>query len=565
MNINKYKFLLFSVYVGLFATTLSSCSESEKVQTGSLSIDPSFTTRGVETEVKSALIEIPVQCDGKWLAVVEDSCSWLSILHEGKHVHKGNGKIILKVDENRTQVGRKNTVTILDFNENAVEIPVYQTNTYYGEPLSNGTASWFTNNGIGCGANYKYFMQPDENRGGSGKTDFDPTKVPNGNAIFNVATLETKQTTGSVNDDFYVNAKIPLAQLDDKMLVNSITKSQHLDASIEMGCSFGFIEFEARGNYVSDLNNTSEQVNYSICREAPVLNSTLQVANIASYAAQSLNASLTDESLNDQEDDILEKYQNASKIRKRQYEKALKELRKPDFGGVFTKAFTDAYWDLYYAWYYQEELGASTSDSKIKAALGVLDNTWGPYFISGGQFGGSLNLYATVDKKNLDENTTFNAEVTGNISDAFNLSGAVAFTSAGKQLYEKSIVKMLIYGGDAANALNGISDFLEGSDMTSTIELQEILRVWSDSFADFTTQPDGSVEPTEAAPISFTITPIWTLFNEGELQNIVKDYFMEKYKDKGIENWDNIVKGESLGDVEDFLRKLAKKDSTTQD
>lgn len=561
MNRKVINKMLFLAMLGTASLSFSSCSESEDVVAGTLLVDPSYMSKGIETEVESAVIEVPVTCNGKWVAVV-DSCDWLAILDDNHAIHQGNGVIKLKVDENRTQVGRKSTLSILDFNQNEIEIPVYQTNTYKGQPASNGAGDWFSKVGVGCGANYKYFMQPDANRGLNGKT-FDPLQIMNNNNIFNFGVLETKQKTGSSKDSLYIVSRIPMAELKSKLDVNSIGKDETLDATIQMGCSFGFIEFEAKGHYVSSLTDTSATVNYTVCREAPVLNSRLQVSTIAAKADEVLQQHIKNDVDDDELDELLAQLDEAKReSKKKKLRRAISELYKTDFGGYFSAGFAQAYWTLYSTYLHAEDWYPNADDRKraLNDCLGVLDSNWGPYFISGGQFGGSLNMLASVQKKDLDEDTKFDADITANIADGFQLSGDVAFSAAGKQLYKHSDVVMYVYGGNAAVTLSGVTDFLD-SDMTNTKELQSILNEWANSFAKFDGDGDSAV-PTNAAPISFNLTPIWTVFQNQELQAIVKDYFMEKYKDKGIETWDNVVKG-NISSLGDLLASLAGQNKTT--
>lgn len=560
MNMTRTRNLFFAAMLGVLSLGFSSCSDSENtVATGTLTVDPSYTTKGIETDVESAIIEVPVNCNGKWFAEVDDN-NWLSVLDEGKTIHNGNGTIKLKFDENRTGAGRKTSVYIVDFNQNGIEIPVYQSNLYRGEVPSNGAANWFTNNSVGCGANYTYMLSPKDR---SGK-EFDPLRVSMGNNIFNMANLEALNTNGSVKGQLYNMSRIPVSELNDKQLINSISKTQGLDVSLEMSVSFGFIEFQGSGKYVSSLTDNSDHVNYSICREAPVLNTNLQVANLASVINTEAANFAEDEEAAMALDGLYEKLLSIPTtkafLRKATYNK-MKNKKKPTLR-LFSEGFKDLYWNLYYFYNYGKDILYPNDEVKQKAELNKIldafDNLYGPYFISGGQFGGSLNLYATVDKKDLDEKTKFDASITANISQLFELSGKVDFTSSGKQLYKKSKVVMKVYGGNAAETTASVTDFLAG-DMTNTSILTGILKKWTDSFAEFDKDEDGTVVPKKAAPIVFYVTPIWTLFADVQLQSVVKNYFMKKYEDQGIADWNRIIENPNPSiDVEDLLKKVSK-------
>jgi hypothetical protein len=48
---------------------------------------------------------------------------------------------------------------------------------------------------------------------------------------------------------------------------------------------------------------------------------------------------------------------------------------------------------------------------------------------------------------------------------------------------------------------------------------------------------------SEAAPISYTITPIWTLFRDPDVQEYVQNYFLKKYASRGINAYFGIMNG----------------------
>lgn len=537
------------------ALGFTACSDNDDVANPSApSTVPTSSLTSIESEVKSAVIEVPINCSGEWVADV-DSCDWLEIIDEASPLHKGNGVIKLKVDENRTGVGRKNKLMVVDLNDNMLEIPVYQSNLYNGEAPSNGAATWFTKNKVGCCADYNYFMAPKKNRSGS----FDPSLVSMNNNIFNMANVERWQKMNEQTGDYlYIMNRIPVVHLKDKELTNSISRSDSLHVSIEMDCSFGFIEFRGKGEYTSSMDNNSEQVNYSICRQSPVLNANFDVQNITSTIDEKVYNYFKDKNLVKTLDSLATEARSLpEKSAARKFLlTAISREKKPDFGGLFSKGFSDAYWNLYSFYLTKDSLygnDEAKKEAEMKKRLNALDSKYGPFFISGGQFGGSLNLYATVDKKELNEDAQFKAEISANISSVFNLEGEARFTSDGQRVYKNSEIDLQMYGGDASKTANKIVGLLNGPDMTRTDSLSMILNEWVDSFDKF---DEKANEPTAAAPILFYITPIWTLFSyDVDLQEIVQNYFMEKYADKGIDTWVRILDGEEP-QAEEMLKKL---------
>lgn len=564
MNMMRTKQFLLAAVMGLSALGFTACSDSDVAAPGVLTVDQTYVTQGVETGVESAIIEVPVTCNGRWIAVV-DSCNWLAVMNEGKIIYDGNDVVKLKVDENRTGVGRKNVLSLvmLGDNDDIIKIPVYQNNLYRGEVPTNGdVATWFRNNKVGCGVNYAYLMEPSVSRSG----DFDPVTFGTYN-IFNMTTLENQQKTSDAS--YYTMARHEVTKLNEKALVNSISKSQDLNVSLEMGCSFGFIEFQAKGKYESYLTDNSDHVNYSVCRDCPVLDVTLEVPNIRTDAAANATKYIRASEKTDEIKDLWKDYNSTrSESKKAMIFNDISESSEPDLGNFFTTGFKRHYWKLFSFNYYKDDMYPNEADStKMKKYFNQLmtrlDDDYGPFFISGGQFGGSLNLFAVVDRKNLNDSTIFGADVTANISSIFELSGHADFNSKGQQLYKNSDITMQVYGGNAAETANSVVDLLGGKDLSRTDSLAAILNKWAASFAQF--DADG-VTPLRAAPIMYTVTPIWSLFDDAALSSMIREWFMEAYKDRGIKTWMKIIDSTKQPQALQLLQVLAgRKDEYTEE
>lgn len=564
MNMMRTKQFLLAAVMGLTALGFTACSDSDVAAPGVLTVDQTYVTKGIETDVESAIIEVPVTSNGRWIAVV-DSCNWLAVMNEGRIIHEGNDVLKLKVDENRTGVGRKNVLSLvmLGDNDDIIKIPVYQNNLYRGEVPTNGaTATWFSNNKVGCGVDYAYLMEPSVSRSG----DFNPITFGTYN-IFNMTTLENQQ---KVNDaSYYTMARHEVTKLNEKALVNSISKSQDLNVSLEMGCSFGFIEFQAKGSYEGYLTDNSDHVNYSICRDSPVLDVTLQVPNIRTAAASNATKKIRTSEKNPEIKELWEDYNSTrSESKKKIIFENISDASEPDLGNFFDEGFKSLYWKLFSFNYYKDDMYPNEADStKMKKhfnqLMKQLDDDFGPFFISGGQFGGSLNLYAVVDRKNLNDSTIFGADITANISSIFELNGHATFNSKGQQLYKNSDITMQVYGGNAAETANSVVSLLGGEDLSRTDLLATILNKWVASFAQF--DEDG-VTPLRAAPIMYTITPIWSLFNNADLSSMMREWFMEEYKNRGIRTWMKIIDSSKQPQALQLLQVLAgKKDEYSEE
>ncbi len=559
MKVKNTKVLALTAMAGLMGV-FASCSDSVPVASTTPTVDNSYVTKGIETEVQGTVVEIPVTCDGKWFAVADSS--WINFIEEpGQTFHNGTGKLTVSIEPNHDRTNsRRDTIFITQLNGGEVKIPVYQSTTYYGEAPSNGdVADFFDNNGIGCPVDYTYMMQPDT-ANASGSKKFSPTKMFKRAPIFNMATIESLKKTGGSNENLYQTSALNFSSLNDMSLVNSIAKVQAIDVKVKMAASFGFLEFEAEGKYSGGVQDTSTYVNYSFCRQAPCLTSNLNSTTIAERADDELSEYL------DKYWDDYAQYQKlyADAVAKndkqliKKYTQKLKRLKKCDFGNLFSSAFASDYWSLYeFLNYTGDELYPDETEREeaYNKLLRKLDSDFGPYFISGGDFGGAFNLYAKVDKKVLTEDVKFSATITAQISEAFNFSGDVEYESTGIQLYKNSRVKMSAYGGDAPKVLIGVQDFFNGP-MTNVAELQSVLTEWVNSFSTVSKMSDGALVPTKASPISFTLTPIWTLMGDADVRDSVQAYFKKAYKDKGIDIWSNVLESSTSIEVDDILNKL---------
>ena len=105
----------------------------------------------------------------------------------------------------------------------------------------------------------------------------------------------------------------------------------------------------------------------------------------------------------------------------------------------------------------------------------------------------------------------------------------------------------LVLRMDFFSIQNELSTFFGSHDLTNHDKLQSILAGWVESLQG---RGEDNV-PSQAAPIRYNFTPIWTLFSDASVSNYAKEYFLKKYKDMGIDTYlgmmnGNQFKGEDL-------------------
>jgi hypothetical protein len=71
------------------------------------------------------------------------------------------------------------------------------------------------------------------------------------------------------------------------------------------------------------------------------------------------------------------------------------------------------------------------------------------------------------------------------------------------------------------------------------------------------TAGEDKLDQSKAEPMSFRITPIWTLFNETDIQQYAQEYFMKKYESRGIKEYFGVANGEPNPGAEKLIRELA--------
>ena len=130
--------------------------------------------------------------------------------------------------------------------------------------------------------------------------------------------------------------------------------------------------------------------------------------------------------------------------------------------------------------------------------LNAIDDDYGPFFISGGDFGGNLNLHARVDTMYLEGNSQLSAELSADLSGMFQVGGSVNFTQEGAQLFRNSDITIGIYGGSAAVTQNELATFFGSTGMTDREVFQGILNRWAESLKGC----DEDEIPSQASPSS---------------------------------------------------------------
>lgn len=554
--------LLLCVGVGTYFTACSdgvyTDSNDENNTANYVTVDEDILSRGISTGMESDVIEIPVKATGQWAATIDDACDWAS-LQDNEIFYNGDKTLKVAIDENRTEIDRKSKLYIVKPDRSILTIDITQTYTYKGEAPTNGSGLHFAKNGVGCGVDYEYVLSLDGNKKDA---DFDPTKVKKPNNLFNFKKIMEHQAQGKLNEEAYTEARLPIADLKETKIDSSLCQSKSVSISLDLSCSFGFIEFNAKGEYLGKKQENRAFIDYTIMRNAPTYNVTVSPAEISTFAEDSKDLELlTDKKIKEKLKSIDEyeadcKKENAEKTGSEELTDEQKvtiasmrmNAKRPSYGGVFSTGFAKRYYQLSY----YVSMGEY---DKAKLEMNAIDNSWGPFFITGGNFGGSLNLHAKVDTIALMGKDSITGAVSANINSIFELEGSATISSEGAIIFRNSHITLQIYGGNAGTTQNALIDYFS-KDITNQGKLQTYLRDWMNSL-----EGNGEGEEqriSQAAPISFIITPIWQLFDDSEVQEFAENYFREKYKDQHFDEYLKMINGDPSVSVSNLLNRNGK-------
>ena len=558
MRMKKYfNYLLMAGMVCGLSMGMVACSDDDDdnndvVQPITMSVDQNVITRGITVDVHSSIVEIPVKCSGSWQAWLPSDVEWVDL--EGESVFfEGNQVLRLHFDENRDKVDRSTTLRIITDDGEEVKIKVTQTQLWNGQTPDNGSnAQWFGDNGIGRGFNYEYMFEgdPDSNH----RVKFDPQRMTMLNPIFNWANIvELQKKTGTdgkkiLSADAYVENTPEAIDFSDIMRDSLVHGKDSIGVTFDLEISFGFVEFEGHGEYKAKENKDAVKLNYLISRSATVYEVFTSPSELA-MAANDLGgeSELTDEELEAQEAKILKKEANYKKQNQMKYkrkkeatpeqldpdylepwqEEAINaeydKLGTPTYAGIFSKSFGRLYFKL-------NRAVESGNDEALANLLEKLDSDYGPLFVGRGWFGGSLNMRVLVDKDSIDTDGQFSGTLAGGVNNIFHIEGTVTYMEEATRYVRNSDAYISVYGGNASETANKLMAHFSSDAPTDRQHLLEILEKWGDSLKE-TIDDNGKNVPSKAVMESMQLIGIWTLFDNEDTANAVRDYMFQKHPD----------------------------------
>ncbi len=579
-----FNYALAAALVGGLSLSVTSCKSDEDVVVerftpSTVTIDNDLIAHGVVTDMENTVVEVPVKCDGDWVAILsiddaedDDKNLWVKI-QDWKGFYNGNQTLRLQFDDNITGVDRATTLTIANSNGDIQTVPVRQNFTWKGQAPTNSSAQAFQNKGIGYGIDYGYLLDmksvkfrnsTGDAAASQGNTDADskeynPLKVKKMDNIYHLTAIDQLCREGKMgaDKDAYVEEPIEIANLDAEMLDSAMIKQHDLSIGLHLGASIGPIEFGITGKYVDKRREDKGYIDYVITRTSPVWDVSTSPAAIAQYAGENSDVDFK------QSEKFIKKVQNmrtqyikqnmlltdkskldADSLTKTQ-KKVIdglysKQLMNFSYGGVYSSYFENCMSKLYNHIVLRLEAGMKIASDKADRVCQDLDDHFGPFIIAGGQFGGSMVITMKVDTTRLEGHT----ELSGKAELELNLgvgsgegSADATWIADGWNRLRSYTPSIHIYGGSARETEAELIGILFSENPDSHEQWVSMLTNWMQSMVQ--SADDGNM--SQAAPISFTAVPIWHYFPDTEVSNYVRSYFMNKYKTRGIQSYMDII------------------------
>ncbi len=523
----QLSYLLLAGLTGCLSLTFAACSDDDNENDAAIQVDKELLEHGIEVDANMQTAEVTVNKDGIWGALIDEGENTWVDFEESHLIYKGSQKLKLTFQSNPEGADRTAKLQLFGIDDNdpvIINIRQHGKGDNAGNPSS---AVTFQSQGLGHGVVVNYFLDTDavKQNQKSQPESFSIMKAKGNNSIYNMEKIQELVNTNKLNKVAYEETSNSVYELTAALVDSTVAQSKRFTATVNMSASFGFIEFEAGVTYQAHKSQSSGHVDYSILRYAPLYEVNVSPAEIATYAMdESFEAMIGYE---DEYEAITEqveaKYGSWEALKKKSkitYNGWMKKLNKyrPDFGGVFSTGFSADIWEYYKA--IMEE-----NYDKAEAALENIDESYSPFVITGGTWGGSMNVLCRIDTMSMVGKDSLWAKLSLDVSGIGSVGGEVKLSSEGMDLFRNADLRISIYGGDPAIG-DGITSWLLSPSVTNYSVMQGLLKEWIETMKS-PADPDSD-DKSAAAPIEYAFTPVWMLIDP-EYRQFARDWFYEHY------------------------------------
>ena len=534
--------LMALLMVGLGMNFTSCKDDDASEQSSTLSLDEKTTRFGVETDMESAVVPLAVKCKGEWSAAIAKDAAWVTIA--GNEVfHKGDKTLELLFDENRTGMDRTANLYLTDDADEVHVVTLRQTALFKGEVPDNSNIMTFGAKGLGCGVNINQVFPNVHNTGS--KVEYNPISIPKLSSVYNLAKINALMAKGSfVGEQPYVEDISERAQATIVKWDSLVSKDRTLDATLNLEISFGFFNMEVGGHYVASDSILGVGLDYAICRDLALYNAYVSPTVVRNYAVEQdaldqLN--MDDDWIDEQYDRIDEKI---AAYEKRNARKGITGLtpdqqatidalydavEKHTYGGVFSGAFAKLYQRLLSA-------HRNNKTTQVNDILEQIDAEYGPFIIGRTVLGGSLNINCWLSNTYLSTHGVLEVKAALEGDGIGSINGELHWSQNGVDYVRNSRRTYDIYGGRASDLMNAIEAVMESENPRDSEMLNDAMNDWVMSL--YGVEGD---ETSNSALIAISLTGIWTLFDDPDVQNVVKQFFLQKYKDYDLQRYVDLM------------------------
>ena len=546
MNMKKYfNIVLAAVIVTGLGMNFASCSDDDKDEPegkSTLSFDEKTTRFGVETDMASAVVPVTVNCQGEWSAAIEKDAAWVTVA-DNEVFHKGSKTIDLLFDENRTGMDRTAKLFVTDDADEVHIVTIRQTSLYKGEVPNNSNIMTFGAKGLGCGVNINQVFPNIHNTGS--KVEYNPISIPKLSSVYNLAKINALMAKGSfVGEQPYVEDINERAQATIVKWDSLVSKDRTLDATLNLEISFGFFNMEVGGHYVASDSILGVGLDYAICRDLALYNAYVSPTVVRNYAVEQdaidqLN--MDDDWIDEQYDRIDAKIEAYEKRNARKgivgltpdqqatIDALYDAVEKHTYGGVFSGAFAKLYQRLLSAY-------RNGKTNQVNDILEQIDAEYGPFIIGRTVLGGSLNINCWLDNTYLSTHGVLEVKAALEGDGIGSINGDLNWSQNGVDYVRSSRRTYDIYGGRASDLMNAIEAVMESENPRDSELLNDAMNDWVMSL--YGVEGD---ETSNSALIAISLTGVWTLFDDPDVQNIVKQFFLDKYKDYDLQRYVDLM------------------------
>ena len=528
-----FNFLLTAALVGGLSLGYVSCSDDDdkKEAVTNVTVDEDLINHGIDVKAAGETVNVNVKMEGTWTASIEngsaDDLDWATI--ENEHLtFTGSRTLKLNITANPTGADRNATLELFGLEGDPITVKIHQVGADVNAGQTNSALA-FEGHGLGHGVDISYAMDTAAiaARLKSNPTaQFDWTHIKKENLVYNMDNIKKLVDNRTLNPQAYVESRIPTYDLQLSLIDSTVNQNKDFKVGINMNLTFGFIEFQAGVSYQAKKKEGRAHLDYSILRNAPMYNAVVSPLEIATYAAdQSVDAiEKFGEEYAKLEEQVVEKYgsweelQKTNKFTYNAWKKKLDKYR-PNFGNVFSTGFSKLLWDYYKAMITGEEAEADK-------ALAAIDESFSPFFITGGNWGGTMAILARIDTNMMKGKDSAYATLTGDLSQFGSVSGEMSLSTEGMELYRNMRIKLNILGGNPKVG-DDVAAWLLNPNPTDYEKLQQVLKDWIATMvspADEKATSDNSALPTE-----FFYTPVWTLMDT-DYREYARNWFMKRYE-----------------------------------